>query len=443
MTDPSPSADTNRRPVYARHEVFVVGGQPTVTYNPRPTQGIDQGLRDYLDERGRILCITGPTKSGKTVLVRQVVPNAIRISGGEIASIHDFWKDIVDELEGWTEKIAEDSATDGSSTQESLSGGLRVFGSGGEIGRQTNSSDSQTKRVSQVRVRDPRRVAKKGLIGVKAPVIVDDFHHIEPDIQRQMVRGVKELVFEGVPIIFIAVPHRAADIVRSEREMQGRVQNLQIEKWSEDELGVIADAGFDALNVDCDSTLAKRLASESYGSPHLMQDFCLQICKNNKIEETLNSTLLLRDPDSAATDEFFRATAQGDQVDDTYRRLAQGPRQRTDRKPRTLRNGVVTDIYGVVLEAIASTGPKVQLDWTEIRSALRRVMRDEPPARGEYTRVLEQMSDIAKKLVWDEQNHRFIGDPVLEFDADLGVLYISDPFFAYQLRWGGRDLSSQ
>jgi hypothetical protein len=61
--------------VYKRHEVFVVGGQPTVTYNPRPAQGVSERLGDYLDERGRVLFITGPTKSGKTVLVNENRPS--------------------------------------------------------------------------------------------------------------------------------------------------------------------------------------------------------------------------------------------------------------------------------------------------------------------------------------------------------------------------------
>ncbi len=429
----------NRREVFLRHEVFVVGGQPTVTYNPRPTQGIDEHVRDYLDERGRILCITGPTKSGKTVLVRRVVENAIRISGGEIASIHDFWKDIVDELAVWTEQISEQAQDEKAFTEEQISGSLKVLGSGGDVQKRDGSEQSASARTAQVRSRDPRRAAKKALTILKPPIVLDDFHHIEPEVQKAIVRGVKDLVFEGVPVIFVAVPHRAADIVRSEREMQGRVENLQIAKWTEDELGVIADAGFAALNVECAPVIARRLAKESYGSPHLMQEFCLQICKNNNITETLDHVVTLgKDESKEQTDEFFEGTARTDPVDDTYRRLAQGPRQRTDRKSRKLKSGVTTDIYGLVLEAIASTGPKTQLSWTEIRVALKRVLDEEPPSRGEYTRVLEQMSEIARKLVWDEENQRYVGDPVLEYDAQLGVLHISDPFFAYQLRWGLR-----
>ena len=43
-------------------------------------------------------------------------------------------------------------------------------------------------------------------------------------------------------------------------------------------------------------------------------------------------------------------------------------------------------------------------------------------------RVLQQMSKIAREKIE--------GEPVVDYDAELETLYISDPFFAYFLRWG-------
>jgi hypothetical protein len=52
----------------------------------------------------------------------------------------------------------------------------------------------------------------------------------------------------------------------------------------------------------------------------------------------------------------------------------------------------------------------------------------EPPARHEITRVLEEMSRIARDQI--------DGEPVVDYDEELSTLHISDPFFAYYLRWG-------
>lgn len=290
-------------------------------------------------------------------------------------------------------------------------------------------------RHTQSRSRGHRQVAKAELAKHRVVLIIDDFHHVAPDVQRAIVRGLKDLVFEQVPIIIIAVPHRSADIIRAEPEMTGRVEQVLIRTWTRPELEAIGTAGFRALNISCPPELSVRMAGESYGSPHLMQTFCLQICKTNAIEKTLPKTAALM---GEVGESFFRDVAAAEGPSDTFRRLAQGPRQRTDRLPRHLKDGAVVDIYSAVLLAIAHTGPKTTLDWTEIRAALRDVLRDEPPGRAEYTRVLEKMSTIAKELVWDSAHERAVADPVLEYDAKNGQLHISDPFFAYQLRWGPR-----
>ncbi len=51
----------------------------------------------------------------------------------------------------------------------------------------------------------------------------------------------------------------------------------------------------------------------------------------------------------------------------------------------------------------------------------------EPPARHEITRVLEEMSRIGREQI--------DGEPVVDYDEELSTLHISDPFFAYYLRW--------
>lgn len=45
-------------------------------------------------------------------------------------------------------------------------------------------------------------------------------------------------------------------------------------------------------------------------------------------------------------------------------------------------------------------------------------------------RVLEEMSKIARD--------RLVGEPVVDYDTELSKLYISDPYFAYYLRWAVR-----
>lgn len=63
-----------------------------------------------------------------------------------------------------------------------------------------------------------------------------------------------------------------------------------------------------------------------------------------------------------------------------------------------------------------------------MRAALREILDDDLPQRHEITRVLDEMVRIAREQIE--------GEPVLDYDAEMSTLYISDPFFAYFLRWG-------
>jgi ABC-type uncharacterized transport system YnjBCD ATPase subunit len=72
-------------------EVFTPGSYPEHTYVQRAEQGLETSLRDSLDTPGQIVSISGPSKSGKTVLVEKVVgkDSLIPITGASIRKPED------------------------------------------------------------------------------------------------------------------------------------------------------------------------------------------------------------------------------------------------------------------------------------------------------------------------------------------------------------------
>ncbi|MEZ0111962.1 hypothetical protein ABH920_005980 [Catenulispora sp. EB89] len=406
-------------------KVFVAGGLPTVTYVPREALNLEQNFEDYLDEGHRVLSVSGPTKTGKTVLIRSVLrdDSAIWLSGGAISSAEEFWATLADHLGVHT--TIETSSTSSERATSSSKGQINILAVQGGVDSGSDSSNSISDKFT--RNRPVAMAVRSELLREQYPIVVDDFHYIPAEAQLEIVRGLKDLIFEGLPVIVIAVPHRAYDVVRVEREMTGRVQQLKVSFWSDDDLKGIATAGFAALNVvDDGGDLAARLVKESFGSPHLMRDFCLNLCKANNIREAVAKPVKLKAPN---WDNFF-AERSSLASKTAFELLARGPRQRTDRKPRVLKNGSTTDIYGATLEAIAWTGPLTEVTYEQVRGGLREVMADEIPQRHEVTRVLEEMARIAR-----EQTQ---GEPVVDYDVPLATLYIADPYFAFFLRWGQR-----
>lgn len=55
-----------------RDQVFVAGGQPTVTYVNRE-QNVERDLARAIATPNQIVSLAGPTKSGKTVLCRKIL----------------------------------------------------------------------------------------------------------------------------------------------------------------------------------------------------------------------------------------------------------------------------------------------------------------------------------------------------------------------------------
>jgi hypothetical protein len=78
-------------------EVFVPGAFPQHTYIERP-ENLEKNLRDAISTPGQIVSLSGPSKSGKTVLVEKVVgrDNLIAITGASIQHPDEVWNRILD-----------------------------------------------------------------------------------------------------------------------------------------------------------------------------------------------------------------------------------------------------------------------------------------------------------------------------------------------------------
>lgn len=408
-------------------KVFVPGGLPTLTYVPRSELHLEHRLDEYVDERHKVLSVSGPTKTGKTVLLRSRLSKARWLSGGSIGSIDDFWSALAEAL-----GVDSETGLDGQLTHvetDSDGGGLTAGFLKGDVSRSEATTRARTQVARQKHT--PKDAARRALqANPEETIVIDDFHYVPQDVQLQIARGLKDLVFEGVGFVVAAVPHRAYDVVRVEKEMTGRVVQLEVGFWSPSDLREIAVRGFHALNVSASDSLINRLVAEAFQSPHLMQEFCRELSKANGVSETVPVLRELVEPEWPS---FFAKLAPGTSKA-AFDLLARGPRQRSDRKARTLSDGTHTDIYGAVLRAIAKTGPLTSLTYEQLRGALREVLLDDVPQRHEVTRVLEEMSKIARE--------QLEGEPVVDYDAELATLFISDPYFAYWLRWGSHNAAS-
>lgn len=405
-------------------DVFVPGGFPKHTYNPRATLQLEQRLRESRENLCKLVTVTGQTKSGKTVLTRSILPReeCVWVDGGTVSEEDDLWAVVLEQLNIFqtTENQTAKDITATIAGKGSAGADFLVAKGSAEIGGELSNTRSQSRTGS--RSVSSRVAALQGLRNAKVPIVIDDFHYLPKETQGDVVRALKQPIFDGLPVVIIAIPHRRYDAVRVEKEMTGRIMSIEVPAWSKDELTFIPKKGFGLLDIPFDSTLADRLAAEAIGSPHLAQDFCRTLCRTSDASDG-------RTPVSKVEiDRVFRDVAEtiGRPIFD---KLAKGPRQRSDRIQRELKDGQVVDIYELVLHALAHLRPGlVSLEYEDLRTAIREVSATQIPQLHEVARVLKHMATIAA--------HDQSSTPVIDFEEDEKKLHITDPFFAFYLRWG-------
>lgn len=421
-------------------DVFVPGRAPQFTYNPRSEFELEEKLDEYLEDGGSVLALVGPTKTGKSVLLKRKLEDPIWLDGQGIASVSDLWSLVGAALGVFAEGELQ------SETTSSATGGARakafVVEAGGEV---TEASGTRT---TYRPIGSDAADVKQDLLGSGRVLVIDDFHFIDAQTQREIVRAVKPLVFDGLRVVCAAISHRRHDVTTVVEDMVGRVTPLEITLWTETELLVIAEKGFEVLGVtDPARGIATRMAQMSFGSPHLMQKLCREMVRgvNGAREAVGDGRRLVPPPD---WDEFFRGEVE-QASERWFTRLLRGPQERTGRTVWTLEDGRAVDGYGLVLKALGDSGPKLSLGKDEIRSLVEKTVVGRTPEPHQITRVLQHVSRIAAKSLTEEipdeaeldseSDGLFAGvQPVVEYieDGPNSVLHIADPFFAYYIRWG-------
>jgi hypothetical protein len=402
-------------------QVFTPGGLPSVTYVGRDHLHLEKALADSLQGYG-FVTVTGPTKSGKSVLCTRVLQQGIvTIEGGQIRAEADFWNHIAYKLDIASGSSTNEAVTSTTAAAGETSGGLpAILQAKGSVTRTRSDQSGSTLSFTNI----PMLAAVEKLLQTGSTLMVDDFHYINPDLQKVLVRSLKGPVFKGLPVLLIAVPHRAFDTLMVENEVEGRFRHVPIPTWSLDDLVLIPERGFAALNVLVPRAIQRRICEESFGNPLLVQEICNGLCAVNDVTEAQQTLKYL---DISILETVYRRMAENKGLP-IYQKISRGPEGRKARRTRKVRGGGEVDLYTGILSAVARLGPKTTTTLDDMRGSLREVFSDDSPvpAKAEVVGCLKNMSKLAKQMP---------GEPSLEWVEDTQRLEITDPFLLFSLKW--------
>jgi hypothetical protein len=317
-------------------DVFTPYSFPTVTFVGEHLVEKQRILREALEMGNQVIALSGPSKSGKTVLVEKVVgkDNLIHITGSGVDTPSKLWERVFD-LTGAPIEI---KTTEGKGFQENLTSsvGSDVFAIKGQI--QGDLFTSKQDSVTRGRSVDYLQLLVRDMKGSGFVLFIDDFHYISREAQVQLAQQIKEAIRQGVMIICASVPYHSDDVLRANPDLRGRVVSIDVDYWQPNVLRRIAEQGFQALHSSVAETFVSALVAEAAGSPQLMQALCLNACLGANLKQQSEKEFPLpKDQD------FFRGvcarTATSTDYSSAVEKMKDGPKTRgTERKQYRLKN---------------------------------------------------------------------------------------------------------
>jgi hypothetical protein len=403
-------------------EVFKTQGVPSITYVSRDDGRYEQDLSEGLLDAGTIVVLSGPSKTGKTVLVRKVAEKLgkrrLEVACSREMSAEEVWRRCLEALD--FERITELMRQKGSSinTEAEIEGHFGWQWLAGLIGRAklglTKNSSEEESRERILAAPNPSHIIPL-LQRLPLLLVVENFHYLSDDVKEVLFQQWRQLTDNEVSSVLLGTSHRVIDLVRANKDITGRVVHIRSADWSDEELRLIGVKGFRALGVRVPREIVAALVRESVGIPLLMQALCRRLMQNLGVLDIRSQNLKQQvDISQVYTIMHEEALKRYQAIyDPMFRHLVgDADQQRT----------VSWLLSCFLLEPLAFS-----LRIEEIEERLTRLPQTvDLSAKREYLLVaLEQLSDAQKVLDVE----------LLDWDSKSKCLYITEPLFLFFIRW--------
>lgn len=350
---------------------------PTYTLVDRSDTAEYRRIQKELRSGGKIVRLHGPSKSGKTLLCRQVYGDTEPpvVYGSDIEKKEDLWN---------------------------------------RVAAKVNVSADDAARYCAAQ---------------KRPIIIDDFHWIDRNVQAAIIRSFKPFLDAGGTAILLSVPDVAEVFLDQAKgtskadpilgDLLAKSVAVHSPGWTEFQIRQIAKKGFPVLNIQMPDWAVAVLAKFSFGNPLLMQKHCSELCFSIGIDEALPKPTSVPVMQGNLVDTFKRVSA----VNGVFfqKIVAKG-----GNRPFTLANGKKVTIRELVLFAITRVNISQKVGLPRIMKNIREcvatgsIMPDKDAIRKAFADLIVEM--------------RKAGQSGLVMD-DNSFLYIAHPFFKSFLVW--------
>lgn len=392
------------------NEVFKPGTFPNYTYVSRISPEMDFTYEFRLEQAlltpGYLTSIIGPSKTGKTVLCEKVIGSEriISITGSDFKKSTDFWNVVAIKIGLAIESQYSNQCT----SKEGID----------DTNTQVKSSVSKEKYISN------KDLVIDYFKSHNLVLVLDDFHYASETLQFDIAYQLKDAIRKEFRAIIVSLPHRADDAIRKNPDLSGRLNLINIEPWTKNELKEIATIGFKMLGADIEDAVADKIAMDSLTSPQLMQSICLNLSTLSKINETNKI-------DTSLIEKSYEFTTVNLQYKEVVNKLKSGPSTRgQQRKKFKINCGRELDVYGIILEAIALDPPLISLTIDELKNRVDK-LKENSNEKLDKNKIKTTLQAIQEIMNSSETIYQV-------FEWKDNKVYIIEPLFLFYIRWGKR-----
>jgi hypothetical protein len=211
------------------------------------------------------IVIYGMSKQGKSSLLRHALQgkDCIITDGNRGLSLEDLFHDLLHRA-GFEYQ------------QSEVNGEIRLSWFWGGLG--LGGRDKRT--PLPIRINNPASVATYLAEFRKKPIIVvDQFHTLDVDVQRQFASAIATFAGQGCKIIVIGTWTDSGYLIKYNTNLIGNVREFSFEEWTPADLHAVLNTGLPLLNLgELSEGVRRSLVARSAGNVALLQEltkFCL------------------------------------------------------------------------------------------------------------------------------------------------------------------------
>lgn len=285
---------------YQLSDVYGMHRSLPKNYVPRKTA--DEIFKQNL-QRKQHLVVYGSSKQGKTSLRK------ICLSEGEyiVVQCNNKWNmaelhsAILKQADFSIEQSSTKTTTGASKIVASI--GLNFLGNKASVG--TDHTNTNSSSVTETKLElDPEDVNDiiKALnsIGFKKHIILEDFHYLEIQTQRDFAIALKAFHENSdLSFIIIGVWLEQDRLAVYNGDLNGRLFSINADMWSKDELNLVISKGEQLLNIEFSNDFKEYIVNNCFDSVYIVQDSCYQCCIQYSIHETQQEKIIIGNENEA------------------------------------------------------------------------------------------------------------------------------------------------